>query len=135
MVIAVTIDEQSRSRRRWHRAHRPAPRIGLCWVHQIGQAPDRGAPARRGTYVVPSPRQDRRDTHMSAAHNRIAARPMDWCDNAAWQEQIDQAIATPDPILANLRITIAHHQLSLALQQTLGPDSGANFHTWATWGS
>src|SRR6478672_5539909 len=50
-------------------------------------------------------------------------------------DQIDEAIATPDPVLANLRITVVHYQLSLALRAILGPDAGANFHTWATWGS
>ena len=54
---------------------------------------------------------------------------------AWWTGQIDQAITTPDPVLANLRITVAHYRLSLALQAMLGPDTGANFHTWATWGS
>src|SRR5689334_17796889 len=54
---------------------------------------------------------------------------------AWWMDQIDEAITTPDPVLANLRITVVHYRLSLALRSVLGPDSGANFHTWATWGS
>jgi hypothetical protein len=61
--------------------------------------------------------------------------PEHWFDHAWWEDQIDQAISTPDPALANLRITIAHYQLSLALRATIGPGGGANFHTWATWGS
>lgn len=56
-------------------------------------------------------------------------------DNAAWQARIDRDLATPDPVLSNLRITTTHYQLSLALREVLGPRSGANFHTWATWGS
>ncbi len=56
-------------------------------------------------------------------------------DNFSWQAQIDLAVSTPDPVLANLRITTAHYELSLALHEVLGPDTGANFHTWATWGS
>jgi hypothetical protein len=61
--------------------------------------------------------------------------PEHWFDHAWWEGQIDQAISTPDPALANLRITVAHYQLSLALRATIGPGGGANFHTWATWGS
>jgi hypothetical protein len=38
-------------------------------------------------------------------------------------------------VLSNLRITLAHQQLSLALRALIGPASGANFHTWAVWGS
>src|SRR5690349_21671481 len=56
-------------------------------------------------------------------------------DPAWWTDQIDEAITTPDPGLANLRVTVVHYRLSLALRSVLGPDSGANFHTWATWGS
>jgi hypothetical protein len=61
--------------------------------------------------------------------------PPQWFDHAWWDDEIDRAIATPDPALANLRITVAHYQLSLALRATLAPAAGANFHTWATWGS
>jgi hypothetical protein len=61
--------------------------------------------------------------------------PAHWFDRVWWEHQIDRAIATPDPALANLRITVAHYQLSLALRATLDPGGGANFHTWATWGS
>ncbi len=64
-----------------------------------------------------------------------AACPPYWFDSAWWEDEIDRAIATPDPALANLRITVAHYQLSLALRATLAPAAGANFHTWATWGS
>ena len=72
---------------------------------------------------------------MSAARTGMASRRLHRRDNATWQDQIDLAISSSDPILANVRITAAHYQLSLALRQILGPDTGANFHTWATWGS
>lgn len=58
-----------------------------------------------------------------------------WGDLAWWQRQIDYAAGTPDPALCNRRITLAHQELSLALHEITGPDSGANFHTWAVWGS
>jgi hypothetical protein len=59
----------------------------------------------------------------------------DWVDARWWQAQIDAAIASPDPVICNLRITLAHQQLSLALHRITGAGSGANFHTWAVWGS
>ncbi len=58
-----------------------------------------------------------------------------WSDQQWWDRQIDAATAGHDPILCNLKITLAHQRLSLALHQITGPDSGANFHTWAVWGS
>jgi hypothetical protein len=51
------------------------------------------------------------------------------------EEQIQAACATADPRLCNLRVTIGHYDLSLALRDALGADTGANFHTWAVWGS
>ena len=39
------------------------------------------------------------------------------------------------PRLCNLRVTVGHYDLSLALRDALGADTGANFHTWAVWGS
>ena len=50
-------------------------------------------------------------------------------------ETIDDALATADPVLCNLKITLAHRELSIGLHERLGPESGANFHTWAVWGS
>jgi hypothetical protein len=41
--------------------------------------------------------------------------------------------AVPQPILRNLRITHAYHELSLAVAERLGP--GANWCTFATWAS
>jgi hypothetical protein len=56
-------------------------------------------------------------------------------DEAHWTALIDEAVDDRHPVLSNLRITLAHQQLSLALQQLIGVGSGANFHTWAVWGS
>ncbi len=51
------------------------------------------------------------------------------------EHQIEAACATEDPRLCNLRVTLGHYDLSLALRDALGADAGANFHTWAVWGS
>ena len=72
---------------------------------------------------------------MSTAHEVTAGHRTQWFDHAWWEDQINRAIATANPVLSNLRITVVHHQLSLALQEILGSQTGANFHTWATWGS
>jgi hypothetical protein len=65
----------------------------------------------------------------------IVERARHWGDVARWQAYIDAAVAGSDPVVCNLRITLAHQELSLALSQITGPGSGANFHTWAVWGS
>ena len=52
-----------------------------------------------------------------------------------WDREIHAAITTPDPTLANKKITQVHYGLSQALRAVTGIDSGANFHTWAVWGS
>ncbi len=52
-----------------------------------------------------------------------------------WEREIDEAISTPDASLSNRKITLIHFNLSQALQTLTGTDSGANFHTWAVWGS
>jgi hypothetical protein len=54
---------------------------------------------------------------------------------AGWRDWLDGIVAGADPDAANRAITGAHHRLSVALDQVLGPDAGANFHTWAVWGS
>src|SRR5262249_19406088 len=41
--------------------------------------------------------------------------------------------AYPHPVLRNLRITQAYHELSLAVRDSVGP--GANWCTFATWAS
>jgi hypothetical protein len=52
-----------------------------------------------------------------------------------WQRLIDEAVHEPNRVLSNLKVTHAHHLLALALQEVTGPQAGANFHTWAVWGS
>ncbi|MEO8288735.1 MAG: hypothetical protein ABI670_20135 [Chloroflexota bacterium] len=59
----------------------------------------------------------------------------EWSSDSWWEERIGAALCTTDPVLCNLRITMAHYELSLAFREVLGPDTGANFHTWAAWGS
>jgi hypothetical protein len=56
-------------------------------------------------------------------------------DRAAWDRLIGGAVREPDPTLSNLQVTRAHYLLSLALRELVGADAGANFHTWAVWGS
>ena len=46
---------------------------------------------------------------------------------------IDAIVACPQPVLRNLRITHAYHELSLAFADAAG--SGANWCTFATWAS
>ncbi len=50
-------------------------------------------------------------------------------------ESIDRALAISDPAECNHAITACHYRLSLALRRVLGTDTGANFHSWAVWGS
>lgn len=52
-----------------------------------------------------------------------------------WDREITDAISTPDAPLSNQKITQIHFNLSHVLHQITGDDSGANFHTWAVWGS
>jgi hypothetical protein len=59
----------------------------------------------------------------------------EYFDEAYWQREIANAIGTADPSLSNRQITLVHYQLSRVLQSVTGADSGANFHTWAVWGS
>jgi hypothetical protein len=51
------------------------------------------------------------------------------------EHEIQLALREPDPVVANLQITRCHYLLAQALHTVLGPDTGANFHTWAVWGS
>lgn len=48
---------------------------------------------------------------------------------------IDQAVSIKDPAECNRAITQCHYHLSQALRRTIGLDTGANFHSWAVWGS
>jgi hypothetical protein len=56
-------------------------------------------------------------------------------DLGFWRRVIEDAVHEPDPALSNLKITRCHYLLSLALRQVLGAEAGANFHSWAVWGS
>jgi hypothetical protein len=56
-------------------------------------------------------------------------------DLAAWDRLIGDAVRDPDPTLSNLKVTRTHYLLSLALRDVVGAGAGANFHTWAVWGS
>lgn len=51
------------------------------------------------------------------------------------QALIDRANGEQDPVLCNLRITLAHRLLAGRLREVTGVDAGANFHSWAVWGS
>jgi hypothetical protein len=50
-------------------------------------------------------------------------------------EMITDACNESNPILANLLITLAHSSLSKRLHILTGESAGANFHSWAVWGS
>jgi len=54
---------------------------------------------------------------------------------AARRAELQAIVTRTDPVEANRGITAGHHRLSQLLDATLGPDAGANFHTWAVWGS
>lgn len=51
------------------------------------------------------------------------------------QTCIEEALSRPDPTLCNRAITEAHYRLSQALLDLVGAEAGANFHSWAVWGS
>jgi hypothetical protein len=61
--------------------------------------------------------------------------PAEYFDRAYWEREIAEAIETPDPPLSNRRVTLVHYGLSQVLRAVTGADAGANFHTWAVWGS
>jgi hypothetical protein len=52
-----------------------------------------------------------------------------------WTWRIRAAVAEEDEGRSNLRVTEIHYHLSQAMRAMLGADSGANFHSWAVWGS
>lgn len=60
---------------------------------------------------------------------------VNWTDQAWWTDQIDSAIADPDPAAVNARITLLHRELALALQRVTGADAGPTYHAWAVWAS
>lgn len=61
--------------------------------------------------------------------------PPEYFDQVYWAREIAEAIETSDPSLSNRRITLVHYKLSQVLHAVTGTDAGANFHTWAVWGS
>ena len=61
--------------------------------------------------------------------------PAEYFEQAYWGREIAEAIETSDPPLSNRRITLVHYKLSQVLHAVTGTDAGANFHTWAVWGS
>jgi hypothetical protein len=61
--------------------------------------------------------------------------PAEQLDLAFWSRLISAAVDEPDRTLSNLKVTRAHYLLSRALEEVVGPHGGANFHTWAVWGS
>ena len=71
----------------------------------------------------------------AGARPAAGANAANWTDETWWRAEIDAAIDGRDPVLSNVRITLAHRELSLALREVTGAGSGANFHTWAVWGS
>src|SRR5215471_1955395 len=56
-------------------------------------------------------------------------------DQSYWEREIANACNASDPSLSNRLITLVHYRLSQVLHSVTGQDSGANFHTWAVWGS
>ena len=61
--------------------------------------------------------------------------PPEYFDPAYWEREIADAVEAPDPSLSNRKITLVHYKLSQVLRHVMGADAGANFHTWAVWGS
>lgn len=61
--------------------------------------------------------------------------PSEYYDTNFWRREIADAVETSDPALSNRKITLVHYRLSQALLSVTGVDAGANFHTWAVWGS
>ncbi len=61
--------------------------------------------------------------------------PPEYFETAFWEREITDAVQTSDPALSNRKITLVHYRLSQVLQAVTGAEAGANFHTWAVWGS
>jgi hypothetical protein len=61
--------------------------------------------------------------------------PPEYFDTAYWEREIADAVGTADASQSNRKITLVHYKLSQVLQAVTGADAGANFHTWAVWGS
>lgn len=65
----------------------------------------------------------------------VTLHPEKWGDAQWWDDAISEAVDTEDGVLGNARITQMHYELSEGLRAVLGKDAGANFHSWAVWGS
>jgi hypothetical protein len=63
------------------------------------------------------------------------SRMVHWTDQGWWTDQIDSAIADPEPAAVNSRITLLHRELALALRRVTGADAGPTYHAWAVWAS
>ena len=61
--------------------------------------------------------------------------PVEYFETEFWKREIKDAVETSDPAVSNRKITLVHYRLSQVLQSVTGSDAGANFHTWAVWGS
>lgn len=66
---------------------------------------------------------------------KLMKMPPEYFDPKFWRREIADAVKTFDPALSNRKITLVHYRLSQVLQAVTGADAGANFHTWAVWGS
>ena len=58
-----------------------------------------------------------------------------WEQAETWEREIRAATGEPNPVVSNLKITRVHYLLGQALQEVVGVEAGANFHSWAVWGS
>ncbi|HLJ55579.1 MAG TPA: hypothetical protein VKT77_11120, partial [Chthonomonadaceae bacterium] len=56
-------------------------------------------------------------------------------DYEYWDAKIRAAVSEPDAARSNRMVTEVHYLLSQALGEVLGEGVGANFHSWAVWGS
>jgi hypothetical protein len=73
---------------------------------------------------------------MAAGHAKSIHEPSPLpVDYGYWDDEIRRAVEEPDPALSNRQVTRVHFRLSRALGDLLGEGAGANFHTWAVWGS
>jgi hypothetical protein len=89
----------------------------------------------RGAARACSARERRNNFPNSNNRGRDRSPDASWEDEGWWRARIDTAVSGGDTVISNLRITLAHQDLSLALRHITGAASGANFHTWAVWGS
>lgn len=70
------------------------------------------------------------DTAPNRPHLRLLRTPL-----TDLEARIERAVTEPDPVVSNRLVTESHHALGVALRDVIGDESGANFHSWAVWGS